>query len=56
MNVYRIDTVSAALMKAAPIYNLPPAESRVVYVHPDFHFDVYTPADSVTLIQLNKDE
>ena len=28
------------------------AERRTVYVHGDFHFDVYTPADTVTLIRL----
>jgi len=27
-------------------------EHRVVYVHNDFHFDVFTPANNVTLIQL----
>jgi hypothetical protein len=56
LNVYRIDGESSAAMKAAPMANLPPAESRLVYVHADFHFDVYTPADSVTLAQLVKAE
>ena len=45
LNVYRIDDN----MKAC---DLTPTESRTVYVHPDFHFHVYTPADSVTLVQL----
>ncbi|MCL2461239.1 MAG: hypothetical protein FWF44_01115 [Defluviitaleaceae bacterium] len=51
MNVTRIDRESAALMKAAPVCSLPPAESRVVYAHPDFHFDVYIPADAVTFVR-----
>ena len=56
LNVYRIDKESAAEMKTAGIDNPPqhltPTESRITYVHPDFRFDVYTPADSVTLVQL----
>jgi len=28
------------------------AEDRMVYVHSDFRFDVFTPADTVVLIQL----
>ena len=54
MCVYKIDTVSAAKMKDAPIPDLPPSEKRTVYAHSDFQFDVYTPADSVTLMQFNK--
>ena len=54
LNVYRIDDTSAASMKAAPMRELPPSESRTVYVHSDFHFHVYTPADSVTMIELKK--
>ena len=53
--VYRIDTETAANMKAAPMYDLPPVESRIVYVHSDFHFHIYTPADSVTLVRLVKE-
>lgn len=52
LNVYRIDRETAAQMKNAPMYDLAPVESRTVYVHPDFHFHVYTPGDSVTLVQL----
>ena len=52
LNVYRIDENTAADMKATPTRGLAPTESRVVYIHPDFHFHVYTPADSVTLVQL----
>ena len=51
MNVSRIDSTTAAMMKAEPVYELPPCESRMVYVHSDFSFDIFTPADSVTLIQ-----
>ena len=70
MNVYRIDNEMAAYMKAAsytkiptttstasyqiPMLRLPPVESRTTYVHSDFHFDVFTPADSVTLVQFTK--
>ena len=54
LNVYRIDSESAAAMKASPMRALPPAESRVVYVHPDFHFDVFAPADSVILVRLER--
>ena len=58
LNIYKIDNDAAAKMKAAapdfPMRDLPPAESRIVYVHPDFHFDVFIPADSVMLIQLTK--
>jgi len=54
LNVYRIDGESSARMKAARpeeiSYCLPACENRPVYVHPDFHFDVFTPADSATLI------
>jgi len=48
LNVYRIDEN----MKTTPACGIEPAESRTVYVHSDFHFHVYTPADSVTLVQL----
>ena len=60
LNVYRIDAESSAAMKAGELrsagtgHELPPAESRLVYAHPDFHFDVFTPANSVTLIQLDR--
>ena len=60
LNVYRIDNESAAIMKAAPIGNpvleLQPAESRIAYIHPDFHFDVFTPADAVTMVKFVKCE
>jgi len=56
LNVYRIDQVAAAKMKEAPVTDLPPSESRLVYVYPDFHFDIFTPADTVTLVQLVKAE
>ena len=52
LNVYRIDENTASNMKNSPMCDLPPVESRTVYVHPDFHFHVYTPSDSVTLVQL----
>lgn len=55
MNVYRIDSSTTANMKSAvestPVLKLPPVESRIVYVHSDFHFDVFTPDDSVILVQ-----
>jgi len=51
LNVSRIDTVTAEKMKSARFSERPVVESRTVYVHPDFYFDVYTPADSVTLVQ-----
>jgi len=51
LNITRIDNESCAKMKNDPAYTLAPTESRVVYVHPDFHFDVSTPADSTTLIR-----
>ncbi|MCL2527535.1 MAG: hypothetical protein FWE42_03870 [Defluviitaleaceae bacterium] len=54
LNVYRIDRETTARMKASPMYELPVVESRVVYVHPDFHFHVVLPGDSVTLVQLVK--
>jgi len=54
MKVYKIDETSAALMKAGRITKLPPAEDRTVYVHPDFHFHVYIPADTVALVRLEK--
>jgi len=56
LNVYKIDQITAARMKEAPMTDLPPSESRLVYAHSDFHFDIYTPADSVTLVQLVKAE
>ena len=51
MIVTRIDKESAALMKASPVCELSPCEERIVYVHPDFGFDVFTPADTVTLVR-----
>jgi len=54
LNVFRIDTAAAAAMKAAPMNSLPLAESRVIYIHPDFHFDVFSPADSVTLVRFER--
>jgi len=56
LNVYKIDQVTAARMKEAPLKDLPAAESRLVYAYPDFHFELFTPADSVTLVQLVKAE
>jgi len=56
MNVYKIDQITASRMKDAPMTDLPPSESRLVYAHSDFHFDIFTPADSVTLVQLVKAE
>jgi len=52
LNMYRIDEESARLIKNTNMDELGPEESRVVYVHPDFYFDIYTPGDSVTLVQL----
>ena len=54
MNVYKIDAANASKMMDAPLIDLPPSESRTTYVHPDFQFDIYTPADTVTLIQFVK--
>ena len=54
LNMYRIDEESAKLIKNTNMDELEPEDSRIVYVHPDFHFDVYTPGDSVTLVQLVK--
>jgi len=54
MNVYRIDSITCAQMKASPMCDLPLSESRPVYMCPDFAYDVYTPADSVTLVQFVK--
>jgi len=57
MNVYRMDKESAAVLKITdkrPLLDLPPAESRMVYAHPDFYFNIFTPADSVTLIRFDK--
>jgi hypothetical protein len=56
MDVYRIDSITCAQMKAAPMCELPLSESRPVYACPDFTFDVLTPADSVTLVQFTKTE
>jgi hypothetical protein len=56
LEVYRIDKISAAAMKAANMEALPPAESRTVYAHADFHFDIFTPANSVTLIKMHKQD
>ena len=52
MCVYRIDDETSSLIKHTSGFNH--IEHRIVYVYPDFHFDVYTPADSVTLIQFEK--
>jgi hypothetical protein len=51
MVVTRIDKTAGAMMKAKPLLELPPCEDKIVYVHPDFCYDIYTPADTVTLIQ-----
>jgi hypothetical protein len=51
MTITRIDRISAAKMKDTPTYNLPPAESRTIYAHNDFHFDLFVPEDSVILVQ-----
>ena len=58
LEITRIDKETCGKMKNEPGYILTPTESRDTYVHPDFHFDVSTPADSVTLIRLlnNKEE
>ena len=60
MNVYRIDENTSAQMKSAcackHAFDMPLTESRIVYAPGDFHFDVYTPADSVTLVQFLKIE
>ena len=53
LTVYRLDAETSARIKSSSEFD--PVESRVVYVHPDFHFDIFTPADSVTLIQLESD-
>ena len=56
MNVYKIDEITTAAMKAVCTRELLPSESRVVYVHPDFQFDVYIPGDTVALVQfVNED-
>jgi len=52
--VTRIDRETATHMKMNSIDMIEPVENRLVYAYPDFHFDVFTPADSVTLIQLVK--
>ena len=54
MNVYKIDTANSTKMKDAPLHDLPPSESRITYVHPDFQFDIYTPGDTVTLVRFTK--
>lgn len=51
LEVRRIDATTAAQMKAAPMSCLPPCESRLAYMRPEFQFDVFTPADSVTLVR-----
>ncbi|MCL2815703.1 MAG: hypothetical protein FWD23_13990 [Oscillospiraceae bacterium] len=54
LNVYRIDAETCARMKIAPMTELLPVESRIVYAHPDFCFDVFIPGDSAVLIKLEK--
>ena len=54
LKVYKIDETAAAQMKTARMTELPPAEDRIVYVHPDFHFHVYIPAGTVALVRLEK--
>jgi len=56
LNMYRIDQESAKLIKNTNMDVLEPEESRVVYAHPNFRFDIYTPGDSVILVQLVKVE
>ena len=56
LKVFKIDDNSAALMMAGRMLELPPAEDRMVYVHPDFHFHVYVPADAVVLVRLERVE
>ena len=51
MTVHRIDNETSAIIKHTSRFDA--AEDRIVYVYPDFHFDVYTPADSITLIQFD---
>ena len=36
-------------------FELIPAENRTVYLHEDFHFDIYVPADSVVMITFDYD-
>jgi len=57
LNVYRIDNDTSVDIKKGciPVTDLPMTESRLVYSLPDFHFEVFTPADSVTLIQFVKE-
>jgi len=52
LNAYVLDEKLGEQMKDTSISTLTPRESRTAYVHPDFHFDIYTPADSVILLQL----
>ena len=52
MNVYRIDD---SLMWDDDTLELVPTEDRRVYLHPDFHFSVYAPANSVVMIKFDYD-
>jgi len=46
MKVYRIDD---GRMWDGDTFELIPAEGRTVYVHEDFHFDIYVPENSVVM-------
>jgi len=52
MKVYRIDE---DMMWDGDIFELIPTEDRIVYLHEDFHFSVYAPANSVVMIAFDYD-
>ena len=52
MKVYRIDE---DMMWDDGAFELIPVEDRTVYLHDDFHFDIYVPADSVVMIAFDYD-
>ena len=52
MRVYRIDE---DMMWDDDIFELIPTENRVVYVHGDYHFSVYVPANGVVMVVFDYD-
>ena len=52
MKVYRIDE---DMMWDDDLFELIPTEDRIVYLHEDFHFSVYAPANSVVMITFDYD-
>jgi alpha-galactosidase len=52
LKVYRIDDDKKW---NSDTFELIPTENRTVYVHEDFHFNLYIPADSVVMIVLDYD-